>query len=201
MTETHVERRRRLLRDDIGRLAIDLFAARGFDEVTVDDIAEAAGISQRTFFRYFASKDAIVLDFARRVDRRLVDAFDARPSGEGAFTALRNAFRITSHVEPADRARVVQLARILGRTPELQALAHGESMVDTTGLVGRAAARMGVAPTDRRARVLVAAASAVAAVEFQRWADAGGRGDPSEAIADALDVLGEGFRNLDPSPG
>jgi AcrR family transcriptional regulator len=200
VTETHVERRRRLLRDDIGRLAIDLFATRGFDEVTVDDIAEAAGISQRTFFRYFASKDAIVLDLARRAERRLVETFDARPDDEGAVTALGNAYRITSHVEPSNRERVVQLARILGRTPELQAQAHGEYVRDTTGLIERVAARMGVKPSDRRARVLVTATSAVVAVEFQRWADTDGKGDPSDAIGAALDVLREGFDALDRAP-
>jgi AcrR family transcriptional regulator len=125
VTETLVERRRRLLRADIGRIAIDLFAEHGFDAVTVDDIAAAAGISQRTFFRYFASKDAIVLDLRHRVDRRLLEAVDARPAVEGAMTALRHAYTTTSHVEPGDRARVVQLARILARTPELQARAHG----------------------------------------------------------------------------
>ena len=126
MIETHVERRRRLLRDDIGRIAIDMFAKRGFDAVTVDDIAEAADISQRTFFRYFASKDSIVLDFARRVDRRLVEAFDARPTSESAVEALRNAYIATSHVEPEHRQRIVQIARVLALTPKLEAMAHGE---------------------------------------------------------------------------
>ena len=72
MTETLVERRRRLLRDEIGMIAVELFASRGFDAVTVDDIAEAAGTSPRTVFRYFASKDEIVLYLARRLDARLI---------------------------------------------------------------------------------------------------------------------------------
>src|SRR5262245_64809249 len=117
LPETLTERRRRLLRDEIGRIAVDLFAARGFDAVTVDDTADAVGTSQRTFFRYFASKDAIVLDLARRIDQRLLDALDARPASEGALTALRNAYCATSHVEPANRARTMQLAKVLASTP------------------------------------------------------------------------------------
>jgi hypothetical protein len=56
---------------------------------------------------------------------------------------------------------------------------------------------MGVTRTDRRARVLVTAVTAVVGAEFQRWADAGGRGDPSEAIAAALDLLEAGFASID----
>ena len=195
MSETHVERRRRLLRDDIGRIAIDMFADRGFDEVTVDDIAEAAGISQRTFFRYFTSKDSIVLDFARRVDQRLVDAFSARPANEDAVVALRNAYVETSHVEPEDRLRIVQISRVLALTPKLEAMAHGESAQVSDALITKVAKRMGVRPSDQRARILVTAATAVVTVEFQRWADGGGKGDPSEVIAAAFDLLVAGFRS------
>lgn len=197
MTETLTERRRRLLRDEIGRIAVDLFATRGFDEVTVDDIAEAVGTSQRTFFRYFPTKDAIVLDLAWRIDQRLLDALDARPASEGAVTALRNAYCSTSHVEPADRARTVQLAKVLARTPELRAKAHGEHVDDSRELLSRLAKRMGVATTDRRVRVLATAVTAVVSVEFHRWADGGGRGDPSETIAAALDILETGLHDLD----
>jgi AcrR family transcriptional regulator len=197
MTETLTERRRRLLRDEMARIAVDLFATRGFDAVTVDDIAEAVGTSQRTFFRYFASKDAIVLDLARRIDQRLLDALDARPASEGAVTALRNAYCSTSHVEPANRERTMQLAKVLARSPELRARAHGEHVNDSQELLARLAKRMGVPTTDRRVRVLATAVTAVVSVEFNRWADGGGRGDPSDAIAAALDVLETGLRELD----
>jgi AcrR family transcriptional regulator len=197
VSETLTERRRRLLRDEIGRIAVDLFATRGFDAVTVDDIAQSVGTSQRTFFRYFASKDAIVLDLARRIDQRLLDALDARPASEGACTALRNAYCSTSHVEPANRERTLQLAKVLSGAPELRAKAHGEYVNDSHELIFRLAKRMGVPASDRRVRVLATSVTAVVSDEFNRWADGGGRGDPSEAIAAALDVLEIGLRELD----
>ena len=52
-------RRRSTTREHISDVAIELFAARGFDEVSVDDVAQAAGIARRTLFRYYASKNAI----------------------------------------------------------------------------------------------------------------------------------------------
>jgi AcrR family transcriptional regulator len=200
VTETLVERRRRLVRDEIGRVAIELFAARGFDAVTVDDIAEAAGTSQRTFFRYFATKDDIVLALARRLDERLVDALDARPANEGAVAALREAYCATSHVEPAERERVLQGAKVLAEAPALRARAHGEYVGENAEIVARLAARMGVPVDDRRVRVLVATFAAVASVEFTTWAEAGGAGDPSEAIRAALALLEDGLSNLDATP-
>ena len=58
-------------------MAIELFTARGFVEVTVDEIAEAAGISPRTFFRYFPTKAHVVLAHQRRLGDRLVRALGA----------------------------------------------------------------------------------------------------------------------------
>jgi AcrR family transcriptional regulator len=197
VTETFVERRRRLIRDEIGRVAIELFAARGFDAVTVDDIADAAGTSQRTFFRYFATKDDIVLALARRLDERLVDALDARPAQEGAVAALREAYCATSHVEPAERERVLQVAKVLAEAPALRARAHGEYVGENGEIVARLAARMGLPVDDRRVRVPVATFAAVASVEFTTWAEAGGAGDPSEAIRASLALLEDGLSNLD----
>jgi AcrR family transcriptional regulator len=197
VTETLVERRRRLLRDEIGMIAVDLFASRGFDSVTVDDIAEAAGTSPRTVFRYFASKDEIVLYLVRRLDERLIAALDSRPAGEGAATALRNAYCSTSHVTPGDHERVLQLARVLAETPTLRARAHGERVDENDELLTHLAGRMGLTADDPRVRVLATSMAAVATVEFHRWADAGGRGDPSVAIGSALGLLESGLGNLD----
>jgi AcrR family transcriptional regulator len=197
VTETLVERRRRLLRDEIGMIAVDLFASRGFEEVTVDDIAETAGTSPRTVFRYFASKDEIVLYLARRLDERLVAALESRPAREGAATALRNAYCSTSHVTPGDRQRVLQLARVLAETPTLRASAHGERVDANDELLTHLAGRMGLTADDPRVRVLATSMAAVATVEFHRWADAGGRGDPSVAIGSALGLLESGLADLD----
>src|ERR1700757_2546143 len=95
--------RRQDTASEIARVAIRLFAARGFDAVTVDEIATEVGISARTFFRYFGSKEDVVLQFQRRLNERLIDAFEAQPADEGAVTALRNAYISTSTVAPEDR--------------------------------------------------------------------------------------------------
>ena len=60
MDAPRVGRRRSTTRGHIADVAIDLFSARGFDAVSVDDVAHAAGIARRTLFRYYASKNAIL---------------------------------------------------------------------------------------------------------------------------------------------
>ena len=195
--ESFVERRRRVVRAELGRVAIELFAEHGFDAVTVDQIAAAAGTSQRTFFRYFSSKDDVVLDYERRLTARLVAAFDNQPSSLGTVQALRQAYAETAHIDPADRPRVVQLGRILAAAPELRSRATGVNGTVDADLLEHVARRMGVRAGSPSARTIVAAMAAVATTEHQEWLRDGGRGDPADRITAALDLLIEGLGALD----
>jgi AcrR family transcriptional regulator len=197
MTELLSQRRRQLMRDELGRVAIGLFAERGFDNVTVDDIVVAAGTSPRTFFRYFPTKDEVVLEYERRLQQRLMVALQERPPGESAVEALRQAYIVTSHVEPADRQRVLQLGRILAAAPALRARANGERIADDLSVVEHVADRLGVKANDARARVVIAAMGAVAATEFRAWVNDGGKGGPAKRISDALTLLETGLGQLD----
>jgi mycofactocin system transcriptional regulator len=97
-------------REDIERVAMALFADRGFDATTVDDIAAAAGIGRRTFFRYFASKNDVVWgrfdDGLARLRESLAAVDDAVPTG----TALRDAIvafnELTADEVPVHRQRM-----------------------------------------------------------------------------------------------
>jgi AcrR family transcriptional regulator len=191
------ERRRRLVRDEIRRVAIELFAERGFDAVTVEDIAAAAGTSPRTFFRYFATKDEVVLDYERRLIDRLVAGFDEQPASLGGVAALRQAYIATSHIVPADRDRFVKLGRIHAMAPSLGARARAERQAFPEDLVGRVAQRLGVPASDVAARTVVAAVGAVAAAEYAAWVADGGRDDPADRIAAALALLEQGLGSLD----
>ena len=197
MTEALSERRRRLLRDELGRVAIRLFVEHGFDSVTVDDIAAAAGTSPRTFFRYFATKDEVVLDYERRLKERLLVALRSRPPNEGPVEALRQAYIETSHVEPAERGRVLQLGRILENAPALRARVPGERIAEDRALTEHLAERLGAQPDDARVRVIIASMDAVAEKEFRTWVRGGGQGDPAKRISEALALLEGGLGRLD----
>lgn len=89
-------------RDDIERVAMELFAAHGFDATTVDDIAAAAGIGRRTFFRYFASKNHVVWG---RFDDGLVqlrERLAAVPADVPPAVALRDAIVAFNALSPSE---------------------------------------------------------------------------------------------------
>ena len=108
-------------RTELEQIALELFAARGFDETTVDDIADAAGIGRRTFFRYFASKNDVVWgDFDAALDqlRRDLDAVPATTSMMRGLTDAVLAFnRLPQEAEPQHRVRMAMVLH----TPALQA--------------------------------------------------------------------------------
>ena len=72
-------RKQQFVRDAIWDAAIDLFAAKGFDETTVDDIAEVAGVSRRSFFRYFSSKSDLMAHGIVSYGAALTEAIQACP--------------------------------------------------------------------------------------------------------------------------
>ena len=73
---------RRAVRTQIAEAAMALFVAEGFDETTVDQIASAVGISSRSVFRYFATKEDMVVGHLDEIGERLAAALEARPRDE-----------------------------------------------------------------------------------------------------------------------
>jgi TetR/AcrR family transcriptional regulator, regulator of mycofactocin system len=116
-----VGRRRSTTWDHISNVAIDLFAARGFDEVSVDDVAEAAGIARRTLFRYYPSKNALPWgDFDAHLAhmRDLLSDLDPDvPVGD----ALRTALLAFNSFDEQETARHRQRMRVILETAALQA--------------------------------------------------------------------------------
>jgi AcrR family transcriptional regulator len=108
------ERKRDLVREAIARAAWDLFAAEGYEASTVADIARAAGVSRRTFFRYFSSKEDVVVGTSDALAEDLLAAFAGRPPDEPPLAAIREA--LTSVVEarlaePGEARAIVRLLR------------------------------------------------------------------------------------------
>src|SRR5690349_21256908 len=91
------ERKKRETRDALTRTALELFAERGYDETTLAEIAEAAGVSTRTIFAYFPSKEDILFANTQAMCDALGHALAERPAGTDALTALRDFILGSAH--------------------------------------------------------------------------------------------------------
>src|SRR5580693_3751366 len=87
------ERKKRQTRDALVHAALTLFDAKGYDHTAVREITDAVDVSERTFFRYFASKEDLAVSFARDWTDTMLASLAARPPDEDPLTAMRAAFR------------------------------------------------------------------------------------------------------------
>jgi mycofactocin system transcriptional regulator len=177
------------------RAALDLFAARGFENVTSDEVADSAGISRRTFFRYFATKaDAVWGDFAGHVARLeglLAITDPAAPVLAAVCTAYVEVNDYPAAELPLLRER---MALILGE-PAL--LAHSElrfAEVDRV-VAGYVAGRVGGSPSDLVPRLVAASTRAAATTAFEAWL-ADERADLTGLLHRAFEEMASGFPSL-----
>jgi AcrR family transcriptional regulator len=191
------ERRKALTAAELEAAAYRLFGERGFDAVTVDDIAAEADVSRRTFFRYFASKEDVLLADHFVQLRRLREAMAARPEDEPIVTALRNAL-LSMSTDFEDRKEMVILrGRLMRDTPSLQARSLVHQKLWEEAMQEMVAERLGVDPvTDLRPGVVSAATLAAMRVAFTNWLSSGCTGDLIALTAEALDLLDGGLHQL-----
>lgn len=102
------EQNRRRTHEALVQAAAQLFRERGYEQTAVRDIAAAAGVGERTFFRYFPSKESLVLQQARDLVPHLCDRIRKRPAAESVLLALRNALLLD--LGPRDERTAILLA-------------------------------------------------------------------------------------------
>jgi AcrR family transcriptional regulator len=191
------ERHRRRTAAEIEEAALRLFAERGFEAVTVEDIAVAADISRRTFFRYFAGKEDVL--FYENLQRRLElgEALAARPAGEPALTALRHAILSMASNFEDERERLLRRLRIIYDSPTLQAGALGRQQAWEQAVSELVAQRLGVDPvSDLRAGVVASTTLAAVRVAIGMWLAGEGRANLPALVAEALDLLDGGLQQV-----
>lgn len=173
------ERTWQAVRAEIAASALPLFLESGFDAVTVEQIAAAAGISRRSFFRYFDTKEDVLIGDAIAQGEVLRHALQARPLEESAWDALRAAFYALRAPETSREAEMA-LTRMCNDTPSLHAR-HVEKQLRWQELLApELAKRIDHVPEGARhlhARAIIATALVCLDLAFQAWLDAGGAGD------------------------
>ena len=195
-SQHRVGRRRSTSWDHISNVAIDLFAARGFDDVSVDDVAEAAGIARRTLFRYYPSKNALPWgDFEAHLAhmRDLLSDLDPDvPIGD----ALRTALLAFNTFDDAETARHRQRMRVILQTAALQAYSMTMYAGWRAVVAAFVARRLGAKDDDVAPQTVAWTMLGVALSAYEHWL-----ADESvsllRALGDAFDTVSDGLKTLD----
>ncbi|WOX26514.1 TetR family transcriptional regulator [Streptomyces sp. HUAS YS2] len=191
------QRKRQLVATELTEAALQLLALKGFDGVTVDEIAAAAGVSKRTFFRYFASKEDVVVQFLTEMGADIRSALADRPPGELPSVTLLHAVRVPIDTCGEHSERALRVVRLILRTPALRARFLERQAQWRDDLAEELAARYG-ATAGGGLYPRLAAGMALTAFDtvLQSWCDSGGAADPAAltdrafaVIAPALDAV------------
>jgi AcrR family transcriptional regulator len=192
-TELRELRRERNARE-IQQAAMSLFAERGYAAVTVEDIAHEAGISERTFFRYFASKDhVLVAEAGRRIDV-IRESLVQQDDGLDAWQALRNAVLEQSAREERLGRNAAIWAHLTAEAPALLAkmIMHG-ALAGTHDIEVELARRLGVPAAHALPDVMMRVSLAAVQSAYLRWLDADGDDSLTDLTAEAIDLVGVGL--------
>ena len=162
------ERKKQRTRAAIQEAALRLFAEQGYNATTCEQIAEAADVSPATFFRYFPTKDDVVL--TDDYDPLLLQALSERPADETPIEAVRNSLgaglrQIYSTDAPSIRARTELILSV----PSLRARMYEAQREAEALLAAHIAPRMGGAPEDLRVRVVTTAIASAMFIAVEAW--------------------------------
>ena len=182
------ERKKARTRAAIQRHALRLFREQGYDTTSVSQIAEAAEVSESTFFRYFPTKEDVVL--WDEYDPRIVEVFRAQPAELSPIAALRAAFReVLAQLSEAERADQRERTALMLSVPPLRAMLVDQIRGPMRLLADVVAERVGRKPDDPGVRVVAGAVLGVGLAAMFAWAE-----DPD---ADMLALVDDAMARLE----
>jgi AcrR family transcriptional regulator len=183
---------RRAVRAEIAAKAMDLFLEQGFEETTVNQVAAAVGMSSRSVFRYFGSKEEMVIGELVELGHEVAAALEGRPDDEGPWIALRHALQVcVDSLEGQEAGR--RRATMLANTPSLRTAMLDKQMRWQEMLVPHIEGRLHVAGElgTLQARALVSTALACLDVAATAWTQ-----PPSDrSLRDLVDVAFAAIRS------
>ncbi|MEW1835957.1 TetR family transcriptional regulator [Microbacterium sp. NPDC079995] len=172
-TEGLRERRRRETQRELSDAAIELFEQHGVSGTTVDDIAHRAGTSPRTFFRYFATKEAAVLQPTEESESMLRAVSEAVGSGEPLLHALESSWLAQIawfDSRPDEHDRVLRVRRLVGHEPTLLALVLRTEAEQVDALTDTAVDAAGADADVLTARAAIGIIFLIVRLAFDEWA-------------------------------
>ena len=180
------ERKKIKLRRSVQSEALRLFAEQGYEDTTVEQIADAADISTTTFYRYFPTKEDVVLDDDYDpILEHIIGGDDDEP----LLTTVRRAIAAVAAAVEDDRDAALARLKLLATVPALKARQGAEGRKSVDFYIGMFSARSGRPPGDYQLRVTTAAFIAAQLEAARYWADGGGAESLARLLDDAVTVV------------
>jgi AcrR family transcriptional regulator len=189
------ERKKARTRASLREHALRLFREQGYQATTVEQIAAAAEVSPSTFFRYFPTKEDLVLQ--DDMDTRMVAAFEQQPPGKGPIAAVRAATQqVLASYTGADLDVIRETTKLTMTVPEVRARAMDEFARTITVVAGAVAKRAGRSPDDLAVRTVAGAVIGVimaVTMPWEGWTEGRSFEDMFANIDEALALLEAGL--------
>ena len=193
------ERKRARTFSEIQREALRLFVAQGYEQTTIEQIAEAVEVSPSTIFRYFPTKEDMVL--TDEYDALIVAVLAAGPTGESGVTAMRRVLAETmGDVVKQDPSMFLTRGRLMLEVPVLRAKLWGFLQENEAVLCQVFAAQSGRDPEDFELRVAAGAIIGAIMAALTEWIQSDGQTDMAALLDRALQLLEAGLASVWTSP-
>jgi AcrR family transcriptional regulator len=181
------ERKKQKTKASIQREALRLFKRRGYDETTIEDIAEAAEISPSTFFNYFPTKEDVVI--YDEYDPQVFAALTEHVEGESLTQSLKRVIGTLGGVFESDRDDIYERAKLSLEVPELRARIWEELERARDLFASILAGRTGRETSDFEIRVISMALVAAAFEASMEWVRKGGKGSMLDLFERAMETV------------
>jgi AcrR family transcriptional regulator len=193
------ERKRARTFNEIQREALRLFVAQGYEQTTIEQIAEAVEVSPSTIFRYFPTKEDMVL--TDEYDALIITSLAAGPTGESGITAMRRALTETlGDVVDQDPSVFLTRGRLMLGVPALRARLWGFLQENEAVLCQVFAAQSGRDPEDFELRVAAGAIIGAIMAALTEWIRSDGQSDMAALLDRALHLLEAGLASVGTDP-
>lgn len=188
LRQRHAERTRLQVLD----AAVHLFMSQGFDETTVEEIAAAVGISPRTFYRYFPSKESVLYHGVEARVAEIRQLIEARPADESPLEAVAAALCHVADTLADDPSRRALARRLIRQRPPSSRTHPRNTVWEQTerDVLAILAERTGLAPDDVGLRATLAAVGACFDVALDAWAASDDDSPAGPVLATALAAIG-----------
>ena len=188
------ERKQELVRAELASAAWDLFGKKGYEATTVAEIAAAAGVSRRTFFRYYATKDDVVTETSDELAEAMLAAMAERPRDEPPLVAIKRALVPVLEPRLVRTARARTIIRLLRESRSLRRAMMERHALMEERLAAQIAERLGADPAKDSAPALLAfVARAMLDTAFNVWYDQGKK-DVAALVEELFTTLAEHTR-------